>query len=86
MFVLFRCYWRPLLPLLSQAIGSVGLCSKNRVLCSQASPSNPVALPDLYFHSSVRPVASFVIRARGIVSVVSSIVSFSNHKPRLASL
>ena len=51
-----------------------------RIYCS-----NPVALPDLYFHSSVWPIAFFVIRARGIVSVVSSIVSFSNHRSRLES-
>ena len=31
---------------------------------------NPVALPDLYFHWSLWPVASFVIRARGIVWVL----------------
>ena len=47
--------------------------------------SNPVALPDLYFHWSVWPVVSFVIRARGIVTVVSSIVPFSNHRPCLES-
>ena len=47
--------------------------------------SNPVPLPDLYFHWSLLPVACFVIRARGIVCVVSSIVSFSNDRPRLES-
>ena len=44
-----------------------------------------VALPDLYFHWPRQAVASFVFRARGIVCVESSIVSFSNHRPCLES-
>lgn len=42
--------------------------------------SNPIALPDIYFHWSLLLVASFVTRPRGIC-VVSSIVLFSNHRP-----
>ena len=28
--------------------------------------SNPVALPDIYFHSSIWPIASFVVKARAL--------------------
>ena len=52
---------------------------------SLRNSSHPVPLPDRCFHWSLWPVASFVIRAGGIVCVVSSVVSFCSQRPRLES-
>ena len=46
-------------------------------------PSNPVALPVLYFYWSLYPVAAIVLSEGFIVSILLPIVSFSNHRPRL---
>ena len=43
--------------------------------------SNLVALPDLYFCWALWPASSNVIRVKDIIWVVSSIVSFLNHRP-----
>ena len=45
--------------------------------------SDPVAFPDFCFYWSLGPAASILIRVSGIICVLSSIVSFSNHRPCL---
>ena len=51
----------------------------------RASLSNTVVLPDIYFHWPLEVLASFVLRVRVIVCVVSSIVLFCNHRTCLKS-
>lgn len=45
--------------------------------------SNPVALPEPYFHFSCTTCSCCFFQARGIVCVVTLIVLFSNHRPCL---